>query len=185
MHRGDLGAGNINLLLQEALSGSAPASASLTRGARTFRAGDKVIQLRNDYDKEVFNGDVGRITAMKLDAASDEDKHVAVEIDGREILYALSELDQLGHAYALSVHKSQGSEYPAVVVPLVTQHYMLLQRNLLYTAITRGKKLVVLVGSKKALGLAVRNNDTRLRWTWLAQRIQDATRGVGGGGGVG
>ena len=115
---------------------------------------------------------------MELTGDSEEDRHITVEIDGREILYALSELDQLGHAYALSVHKSQGSEYPAVVVPLVTQHYMLLQRNLLYTAITRGKKLVVLVGSKKALNLAARNNDTKLRWTWLAHRIQDAVAGA-------
>ncbi len=179
MHRGDVGAQNLNLALQARLNGARPGVAELARGARTFREGDKVIQLRNDYDKEVFNGDVGRIVSIKAEGGpsasdSDDDRHITVEIDGRAILYGMSELDQLGHAYALSVHKSQGSEYPAVVVPLVTQHYMLLQRNLLYTAITRGKKLVVLVGSKKALGLAVRNNDTRLRWTWLARRIQDA-----------
>jgi exodeoxyribonuclease V alpha subunit len=178
MHRGDVGAMNLNLALQARLNPPRPGVAELARGQRTFRTGDKVIQLRNDYDKEVFNGDVGRIVAMELGGDSDEDRHITVEIDGREILYALSELDQLGHAYALSVHKSQGSEYPAVVVPLVTQHYMLLQRNLLYTAITRGKKLVVLVGSKKALNLAVRNNDTKLRWTWLAHRIQHAVAGA-------
>jgi exodeoxyribonuclease V alpha subunit len=169
---------NLNLALQARLNPPRPGVAELARGQRTFRTGDKVIQLRNDYDKEVFNGDVGRSVALELGGDSDEDRHITVEIDGREILYALSELDQLGHAYALSVHKSQGSEYPAVVVPLVTQHYMLLQRNLLYTAITRGKKLVVLVGSKKALNLAVRNNDTKLRWTWLAHRIQHAVAGA-------
>jgi exodeoxyribonuclease V alpha subunit len=174
MHRGDVGAQNLNVALQARLNPARAGVAELARGHRTFRVGDKVIQLRNDYDKEVFNGDVGRIVAMQLAGASDEDQHVTIEIDGREIVYGLGELDQIGHAYALSVHKSQGSEYPAVVVPLVTQHFLLLQRNLLYTAITRGKKLVVLVGSKKALNLAIRHNDTRLRWTWLARRIQDA-----------
>jgi exodeoxyribonuclease V alpha subunit len=175
MHRGDVGAQNLNLALQTRLNPAREGLAEIARGSRQFRVGDKVIQLRNDYDKEVFNGDVGRIVGIDVAEGSDDDRHVTVEIDGRPIAYALSELDQLGHAYALSVHKSQGSEYPAVVVPLVTQHYMLLQRNLLYTAITRGKKLVVLVGSKKALGLAVRNNDTKLRWTWLARRIQNFT----------
>jgi exodeoxyribonuclease V alpha subunit len=175
MHRGDVGAQNLNLALQARLNPPRPDAAEIARGARSFRVGDKVIQLKNDYDKEVFNGDVGRIIGLEsASGAEDEERKVTVEIDGRVIAYALSELDQLGHAYALSVHKSQGSEYPAVVVPLVTQHYLLLQRNLLYTAITRGKKLVVLVGSKKALGLAVRNDDTKLRWTWLARRIQDA-----------
>ena len=171
MHRGDVGAQNLNAALQTRLNPARPGLAEVVRGARTFRVGDKVIQLRNDYDKEVFNGDVGRIVELRSDGEGDDDRQLAVEIDARVVLYAMTELDQLGHAYALSVHKSQGSEYPAVVVPLVTQHYMMLQRNLLYTAITRGKKLVVLVGSKKALGLAVRNDDTRMRWTWLARRI--------------
>jgi exodeoxyribonuclease V alpha subunit len=171
MHRGEVGAQNLNVQLQARLNPATPGRREIARGARAFREGDKVIQLRNDYDKEVFNGDVGRVARIEGDGA---DAKVAVEIDGRQVEYAASDLDQLGHAYALSVHKSQGSEYPAVVVPLMTQHFMLLQRNLLYTAITRGKKLVVLVGSKKALGMAVRNDETKLRWTWLARRIQDA-----------
>ena len=163
MHRGDLGAGNINLLLQEALSGSAPASASLTRGARTFRAGDKVMQIRNDYDKEVWNGDIGRV--VEADAAS---QLLRVRFDDRDIEYGLDEIDELTLAYAATVHKSQGSEYPAVVIPVHTQHYMMLQRNLLYTAVTRGKRLVVLVGSRKALGMAVRNAEIALRCCGLA-----------------
>jgi exodeoxyribonuclease V alpha subunit len=138
------------------------------RGQRRFRPGDKVIQLKNDYDKDVYNGDVGRV----VDASSTGKPRLVVDMDGRTLEYEADELDQLAPAYALSVHKSQGSEYAAVVVPLSTQHYMLLQRNLLYTAITRGKRLVVLVGSKKALALAVRNDDTRLRWTWLSERLR-------------
>ncbi len=163
MHRGDAGAANLNVALQARLN--PPGPPELTRGNRTFRTGDKVIQLKNDYDKDVFNGDIGRITSI-------HDGGVTVEIDGRPVAYQAEELDQLGHAFALSVHKSQGSEYPAVVVPLVTQHFLLLQRNLLYTAITRGKRLVVLVGTRKALGIAVRNDDTKLRWTWLAERLR-------------
>jgi exodeoxyribonuclease V alpha subunit len=168
MHRGDLGAGNINLLLQEALSGSAPASATLTRGARTFRAGDKVMQIRNDYDKEVWNGDIGRV--VEADAAA---QLLRVRFDDRDIEYGLDEIDELTLAYAATVHKSQGSEYPAVVIPVHTQHYMMLQRNLLYTAVTRGKRLVVLVGSRKALGMAVRNAEIALRCCGLAQRLRD------------
>jgi exodeoxyribonuclease V alpha subunit len=168
MHRGDLGAGNINLLLQEALSGSAPAAASLTRGARTFRAGDKVMQIRNDYDKEVWNGDIGRV--VEADAAS---QLLRVRFDDRDIEYGLDEIDELTLAYAATVHKSQGSEYPAVVIPVHTQHYMMLQRNLLYTAVTRGKRLVVLVGSRKALGMAVRNAEIALRCCGLGQRLRD------------
>ncbi len=168
MHRGDLGAGNINLLLQEALSANAPAGASLTRGARTFRAGDKVMQIRNDYDKEVWNGDIGRV--VEADAAS---QLLRVRFDDRDIEYGLDEIDELTLAYAATVHKSQGSEYAAVVIPVHTQHYMMLQRNLLYTAVTRGKRLVVLVGSRKALGMAVRNAEISLRCSGLAQRLRD------------
>lgn len=168
MHRGEVGAANLNAALQARLNPARAGAAEISRGSRTYRVGDKVIQLRNDYDKDVFNGDVGRVIEAK-------DGELLVEIDGRPIPYEASEVDQIAHAYALTVHKSQGSEYPAVVVPVVTQHFMLLQRNLLYTAITRGKKLVVLVGSKKALGIAVRNDDTRLRWTWLAERLRGGT----------
>jgi exodeoxyribonuclease V alpha subunit len=165
MHRGEVGAQRLNTELQARLNPAREGVAEVTRGARTLRAGDRVLQLRNDYDKEVFNGDVGRIVEVV------GDRSLVVEIDGRRIAYDAAELDQLVHAYALSVHKSQGSEYPAVVVPITTQHFMLLQRNLLYTALTRGKRLVVLVGSRKALFLAVKNDDTRQRWTWLGRRI--------------
>ena len=164
MHRGDLGAGNINLLLQEALTPGAP---SLARGARTFRVGDKVMQIRNDYDKEVWNGDIGRVVA-----ADGAEQTLLVRFDDRDIDYGLDEIDQLTLAYAATVHKSQGSEYPAVVIPVHTQHYMMLQRNLLYTAVTRGKRLVVLIGSRKALGMAVRNAEIALRCSGLAERLR-------------
>jgi exodeoxyribonuclease V alpha subunit len=132
----------------------------------TFRVGDKVLQTINNYDKEVFNGDIGRITAIDL-----VDQEVTVEFDSRPVVYDFGELDELALAYALTVHKSQGSEYPAVVMPLHTQHYMMLQRNLLYTGITRGKRLVVLVGSQKALALAVGRQHASQRCTALRWRL--------------
>ena len=125
------------------------------------------MQIANNYDKEVYNGDIGRITAIDT-----EGQEVLVSIDGREIAYDFSELDELIHAYAVSIHKSQGSEYPAVVIPILTQHYILLQRNLLYTGVTRGKKLVVIVGTKKALAIAIRNNKTERRFTLLSGRLR-------------
>jgi exodeoxyribonuclease V alpha subunit len=125
------------------------------------------MQLRNDYDKGVFNGDIGVILAL-----DGEGRTVTVDFDGRIASYERAELDQLQHAYAVTIHKAQGSEYPAVVIPLVTQHYMMLQRSLLYTAVTRGKKLVVLVGSKRAVALAVKNQTARQRYTWLAERVK-------------
>jgi exodeoxyribonuclease V alpha subunit len=163
MHKGPLGAGNLNHLLQEALTAGAE---ELRRPSRVFRRGDRVMQMRNNYDKEVWNGDVGRIE--RLDAEAGE---LVVRFDDREIAYDGDELDELGLAYAATVHKSQGSEYPAVVVPVHTQHYVMLQRNLLYTAITRGKRLVVLVGSRKALGIAVRNADVTVRATRMTHRL--------------
>jgi exodeoxyribonuclease V alpha subunit len=168
MHRGELGTSSINQALQDRLN---PASGNpeLTRGERVYRRGDKVMQLRNDYDKSVFNGDIGVIAAVDAGEGL-----VSVEFDGRNVSYERAELDQLIHAYAVSIHKSQGSEYPAVVIPLATQHYMMLQRSLLYTAVTRGKKLVVLVGSKRAVAMAVRNADAKRRYTWLAERVRAA-----------
>jgi exodeoxyribonuclease V alpha subunit len=171
MHRGELGTAELNRALQGRLNPSAGGT-ELTRGERKFRRGDKVMQLRNDYDRSVFNGDIGVISAIDGDEAV-----VGVEFDGRMVSYERAELDQLVHAYAVSIHKSQGSEYPAVVIPLVTQHYMMLQRSLLYTAVTRGKKLVILVGSKRAVGLAVRNADARRRYTWLAERVRGMMAG--------
>ena len=168
MHRGELGTAALNRALQDRLNPAGDA-VELTRGERVYRRGDKVMQLRNDYDKGVFNGDIGVIAGVDRD-----DAVLRVEFDGRIATYERAELDQLTHAYAVSIHKSQGSEYPAVVLSLSTQHYMLLQRSLLYTAVTRGKKLVVIVGSKRAIALAVRNADARRRFTWLAERVRVA-----------
>ncbi len=167
MHRGDLGTQILNHVLQERLNQST--GDELTRGDRAFRRGDKVMQLKNDYDKGVFNGDIGVVAAVIKD-----DGQLRVEFDGRVTSYERGELDQLQHAYAVSIHKSQGSEYPAVVIPIATQHFMMLQRSLLYTAVTRGKKLVVLVGSKRAIGMAVRNADAKKRYTWFAERVRAA-----------
>jgi len=136
-------------------------------GIGTFKTGDKVMQIRNNYDKDVYNGDIGRI--IKIDR---EEQEVYINFDGKLTSYDFSELDELVLAYATSVHKAQGSEYPAVVIPILIQHYVLLQRNLLYTGITRGKKLVVLVGTKKALAIAVHNNKPQLRYTLLKERLQ-------------
>jgi exodeoxyribonuclease V alpha subunit len=166
MHRGELGTAAVNRALQDRLN---PTGAELARGDRVYRRGDKVMQLRNDYDKSVFNGDIGVIASLDVDTGV-----LRVEFDGRIATYERNELDQLAHAYAVSVHKSQGSEYPAVVIPLVTQHFMMLQRSLLYTAVTRGKKLVVLVGSRRAVQLAVNNADAKRRYTWLAERVREA-----------
>ena len=163
MHRGELGTAALNHALQQKLNPEGPPE--LARGDRRFRRGDKVMQLRNDYDKNVFNGDIGVVLSIVEDS-------LTVDFDGRIATYERAELDQLVHAYAVSVHKSQGSEYPAVVIPIVTQHFMMLQRSLLFTAVTRGKRLVVLVGTKRAVTLAVRNADARRRFTWLAERLR-------------
>ncbi|MBK5101507.1 MAG: ATP-dependent RecD-like DNA helicase [Desulfobacteraceae bacterium] len=163
MHKGTVGAGNLNMELQKVLN---PGEGGVVRGNRNFRVNDKVMQIKNNYDKEVFNGDIGRITRIDL-----ETQEVIIAFDGKEIPYDFPDLDEIVPAYAVSVHKSQGSEYPAVVIPLLTQHYMLLQRNLIYTAVTRGKKLVVVVGTKKALAIAVGNDKTEKRYTYLRYRL--------------
>ena len=165
MHRGTVGAANLNVELQKALN---PGEEGITRGGGNFRVNDKVMQIVNDYDKEVYNGDIGRISAI-----DGETRELTVVFDDRDVVYDFGDLDELALAYAVSVHKSQGSEYPAVVIPIHTQHYVLLQRNLLYTAVTRGKKLVVLVGTKKALAIAVRNNKTEKRFTLLRKRLMN------------
>ncbi|WP_072697250.1 SF1B family DNA helicase RecD2 [Desulfovibrio litoralis] len=164
MNKGIVGAVNLNLRLQEALN---PQRILLKRGERQFRLHDKVMQIRNNYDKEVFNGDMGRISSIDL-----EDKDLVVSFEDRNVLYTFEELDELVPAYAISVHKSQGSEYPVIVLPILTQHYVLLQRNLVYTGVTRGKKLVVLVGEPKAVNIAVSNNNMRKRYTLLAERLR-------------
>ena len=165
MHRGAAGAGNLNAALQEGLN---PGEAALVGGHRRFRPGDKVMQIRNDYDRSVFNGDIGRVVGIDAEL-----REACIRFDGREVSYDFGDLDQVSLAYAVSVHKAQGSEYPAVVMPLLMQHYMLLQRNLLYTAVTRGRKLVVLVGTKKALAIAVKNDKTRRRYTRLGERLAE------------
>ena len=162
MYRGETGANNLNQVLQDELN---PKGQEMTRGGIRFRIGDKVMQVRNNYDRDVFNGDIGRVQGI-------EDDILRVRFQNRVIEYEFSELDELVLAYAMSVHKSQGAEFRAVVMPLTTQHYMMLQRNLLYTAITRARDLVVLVGTKQALGMAVRNNRVAERYTTLAQRIR-------------
>ncbi len=164
MNRGVVGAGNLNARLQEALN---PGEDEVIRGGRNFRMNDKVMQIRNNYEKEVFNGDIGRITDIDAD-----DQSLIVSFDGRKVRYDFADLDEIVLAYAISVHKSQGSEYPAVVIPLLPQHYMLLQRNLIYTAVTRGRKLVVLVGTQKALAIGLGNDRTQKRFTCLKNRLK-------------
>ncbi|MDR3567738.1 MAG: ATP-dependent RecD-like DNA helicase [Syntrophobacteraceae bacterium] len=163
MHKGTIGAGNLNAQLQEMLN---PSEHSVSRWGRNFRVRDKVMQIKNNYDKEVFNGDIGRITGI-----DEEAQELSISFDGRQVDYDFTDLDEVVLAYAVSVHKAQGSQYPVVVIPLHTQHYMLLQRNLIYTGITRGQKLVIMVGTPKALSIAVKNNRTRKRYTRLAERI--------------
>ncbi len=164
MHRGVVGAGNLNEKLQEALN---PGENIIIRGDRGFRINDKVMQIKNNYDKEVFNGDIGKITKIIAD-----EQALVISFDGREVVYEFAGLDEIVLAYAVSVHKSQGSEYPAVVIPILIQHYMLLQRNLIYTAVTRGKSLVVIVGTRKALAIGIKNNKTQKRYTYLKQRLR-------------
>ena len=173
MHKGLCGSENLNRELQTTLNPSGP---NVQRYGRTYRVGDRVMQIRNNYDKDVFNGDLGRVKKIDL-----VEQQVIVEVDdpgskdsSREIPYEFTDMDELLPAYAISVHKSQGNEYPCVIVPLLTQHYVLLQRNLLYTAITRGKKLVILIGSKKALAIAIRNNKTAARYSRLKERLRGA-----------
>jgi exodeoxyribonuclease V alpha subunit len=169
MHRTNAGVGYLNTRLQEVLNPPQERKLERRSGGKLFRVGDKVMQLKNNYEKLVFNGDGGLITGIDT-----EDQLVQVKLeDGRIVEYDYAELDELTLAYAVSVHKSQGSEYPVVVLPLVMSHYMMLQRNLIYTAVTRARKLVVLVGSKKALGVAVRNNKTSERFSGLAARLRD------------
>ena len=165
MYRGETGADNLNRDLQDLLN---PGRIELERGGRTFRKGDKVMQVRNDYESDVFNGDTGRI--LQIDEGGER---VAVRFGDRELSYRFADLDQLIPAYAISVHRSQGSEYPAVVIPLTTEHFLMLRRSLLYTAMTRGRQLVVLVGSRKALALAVGNHEEAARFSGLALRLRD------------
>jgi exodeoxyribonuclease V alpha subunit len=166
MYRGAGGVNNLNSRLQKELNGDFR-QAEVKLGNRLFRVGDKVMQTRNNYDKEVFNGDIGFV-----DSIDDDDNSLQIVIDGRFVDYDYSETDDLMHAYCISTHRSQGSEYPAVVMPIITQHYMMLQRNLLYTAITRAKQLVILVGTRQAVRIAVKNNKVAERHSGLLQRLR-------------
>ncbi len=163
MHKGIVGVANLNAELQMLLN---PAGKEVIRGGRCFRINDKVMQITNNYEKEVFNGDIGRVIGIEH-----EEQKLIVKYEDRVVDYEWSQLDELVLAYAISIHKSQGSEYPAVVIPILPQHYIMLQRNLLYTAITRAKKLVVLVGSKRAVAMAIRNSRVQHRYTALAARL--------------
>jgi exodeoxyribonuclease V alpha subunit len=155
----------LNQSLQVLLNGQR--EPKVTRFGVTLAPGDKVIQRVNDYDKDVFNGDIGKVCRIDL-----EESTVIVDYDGRAVNYEFNELDEIALAYAASIHKAQGSEFPAVVIPLTMQHYLLLERNLLYTAVTRGKKLVVVIAQAKALALAVRNQRSRRRLTRLSARLR-------------
>ena len=161
----------MNRLLQERLNPRRDGEASVEKFGWEFRVRDKVLQTRNNYDKEVFNGDIGEI--VRIDDCEHE---VEIRFDGRAVVYDFNEMDELSLAYAITIHKSQGSEFPAVVMPLAMQQYLLLQRNLLYTGVTRGRQLVVLVGQKKALQMAIRNSDSKRRFTALAERLRAAGR---------
>jgi len=167
MNKSELGVHNLNAVLQAALNPQQDRNQEVARFGVTFRRGDKVIQTQNNYQREVFNGDIGRIT--DVDAVN---QSLSVDFDGRDVEYDFGDLDELQLAYCTSIHKSQGSEYPAVIIPVHTQHYVMLQRNLLYTGITRGRKLVVLVGSKKALWIAVNKTDQARRYSLLHWRLQ-------------
>jgi exodeoxyribonuclease V alpha subunit len=167
MNRGSLGVRELNTALQQVLNPIRSGESSVERFGWRFQMRDKVIQTENDYEKDVFNGDVGIVERVDM-----VEQQVAIRFDDRIVKYDFGELDEVSLAYAVTIHKSQGSEFPAVVIPLATQHYMLLQRNLIYTGITRGKKLVVLVGQKKALAIAVRNDRPQRRYSGLLASLR-------------
>ncbi|MFW5942984.1 MAG: ATP-dependent DNA helicase, partial [bacterium] len=167
MYNGSAGVNNLNDRLQTALNPPSSRKPERRLSGRAFRAGDKVMQTVNNYDKNVYNGDIGRITAI-----DPVQQTMTVSVDGAPVVYDFLEADELTHAYAVSVHKSQGAEYPCVVMPIITQHYMMLQRNLLYTAVTRARQLVVLVGTRRAIAIAVRNNRVAQRHSALDWRLK-------------
>jgi exodeoxyribonuclease V alpha subunit len=166
MNRGALGARSLNVALQAVLNPPSD-QPSVERFGHTYRPGDKVMQIENDYDKEAFNGDIGFVTSIDPEA-----QEVVIDFEGREVTYEFGELDEVVLAYATTIHKSQGSEYPAVVMPVTMNHFMMLRRNLVYTGVTRGKKLVVIVGQRKALGMAVRGSGDQHRWSKLRELLE-------------
>ena len=167
MNRGGLGARSLNIELQKVLN--PPGEIRVERFGWTFSTGDKVMQIENDYDKEIYNGDLGIVSRIDT-----EEAEFTIDFDGREVAYGFGELDQIVLAYATTIHKSQGSEYPAVVIPLTTQHYPMLERNLLYTGVTRGQHLVVLIGQRRALGIAVEGARRKRRWSKLREWFEQA-----------
>ena len=167
MNRGSIGVRELNTVLQSALNPVRPGEPAAERFGWRFQVRDKVIQTENDYKKEVFNGDIGIIE--KIDPVEQE---LSIRFDERLVVYDYGEMDEVSLAYAVTIHKAQGSEFPAVVIPVAMQHYILLQRNLFYTGITRAKRLLVVVGEKKALGLAVRNDQARKRYSGLLSSLK-------------
>ena len=166
MQRGSCGARSLNVLLQQSLN---PDAQGILKYGQMFSVGDKVMQMENNYDKEVYNGDIGFISSI-----SNEDHRLLILFDNRQVEYSFDELDELNIAYATTIHKSQGSEYKIVVIPMTTQHFTMLQKNLLYTAITRGKQLVVLIGQKRAIAIAINNKKESQRYSklteWLSKK---------------
>jgi exodeoxyribonuclease V alpha subunit len=165
MSRGIIGTRNVNIELQKALN--PPTDQSIQRFGWHYSVGDKIMQIQNNYDKDVYNGDIGIIQRI-----NQEEAEITILFDGKEVVYEFGELDEIVLAYATTIHKSQGSEYPVVVIPLMMQHYTMLQRNLVYTAITRGKKLVILVGQTKALAIAIKQKRDQRRWSTLKDKLQ-------------
>jgi exodeoxyribonuclease V alpha subunit len=170
MTRGVVGTRNFNQVLQQLINPPSPDKPEITRGGNTLRVGDRVIQLKNDYDKEVFNGDLGVVAALNL-----VEQEVIIQFDGRDVTYDYADLNEVNLAYAISIHKSQGSEYPVVILPLYLQHYIMLSRNLVYTGLTRAKKLAIVIGSSKAIAIAVKQRNERQRYTRLKERLMNRT----------
>ncbi|HEY9663895.1 MAG TPA: ATP-binding domain-containing protein, partial [Allocoleopsis sp.] len=169
MVRGEVGTRHLNQVLQQLINPPNGSKPELTRGGTTLRVGDRVMQQTNDYNREVFNGDLGRIVAIDTD-----DQEVAVQFGERLVTYDYADLNEISLAWAISIHKSQGSEYPVVILPTYMQHYLLLSRNLIYTGLTRARKLAIFVGPQKAIGFAVRQVKDQQRYTLLTQRLAQA-----------
>jgi exodeoxyribonuclease V alpha subunit len=173
MTRGAVGTRNLNQVLQQLINPPSPAKAEIARGGTILRVGDRVIQLKNDYDREVFNGDLGIIAAI-----DSEEQELMVRFDDRDVTYDYADLNEIALAWAVTTHKSQGSEYPVVILPMYMQHYLMLSRNLLYTGLTRAKKLAIIVGNKKAIALAIKQQQQTLRYTRLSERVSQINRNI-------